>query len=285
MTKAQLEELLNEPVISVDVVSGGDIAHAQRVDTVNYSYFVKSAQFPNAEELFEKEALGLKLLRESESIGIPKVLGTGTLEQNSYLLLEFIDSKPAEPKDMEALGRQLAQLHQAAISYNFGLPFDNFIGKLPQSNSPCMEWSSFYVKKRLMPQLRLAIDQNLLEYSAVPEETQLFKICSNLFGKITPALLHGDLWNGNYLISTGSKPYLIDPAVYYGHNEVDLAMTKLFGGFTPEFYRAYHEIIPPHQNQKELVGVYQLYYLLVHLNLFGSSYRNNVLRILNRYFK
>ena len=99
-----------------------------------------------------------------------------------------------------------------------------------------------------------------------------------------PALLHGDLWSGNYLISESGTPYLIDPAVYYGDGLVDIAMSKLFGGFGHDFYSAYHEVISKPEAYEERIDLYQLYYLLVHLNLFGASYRSGVLRILSRYF-
>ena len=109
-------------------------------------------------------------------------------------------------------------------------------------------------------------------------------ICQELFAEISPTLLHGDLWSGNYLISTEGRPYLIDPAVYYGHREVDIAMTKLFGGFGADFYAAYWEHFSRDSNETARNDLYQLYYLLVHLNLFGASYYNSVKGILGCYF-
>ena len=118
----------------------------------------------------------------------------------------------------------------------------------------------------------------------IPSQEKLITNFEKLVGTIHASPLHGDLWSGNYLISNKGEPYLIDPSFYYGHNEVDLAMSMLFGGFSDGFYRAYHEIIPPHDNQAAIMDIYQLYYLLVHLNLFGNSYYNAVTRILKRYF-
>ena len=284
MNREQLEHVLGEPIVSIKTLSGGDIANAQRVDTHSQSFFVKSGSFPNAKALFEQESVGLKALKNSKTINVPKIIGTYSIERTSCLVLEFIKTKRAEPHDMEVLGRQLAHLHLSADTEFFGFKTDNFIGKLAQSNRKHQDWSNFYAEERLQPQFKLAHDQNMLDSSQIPNTEILHKICTELFGMVVPSLLHGDLWSGNYLIHETGEPYLIDSAVYYGHNVVDLAMTKLFGGFSQTFYGAYHEVIPPHENQAALVDVYQLYYLLVHLNLFGTSYLNSVVQILKKYF-
>ena len=284
MERAQLEYLLGAPIISIRPISGGDIAHTERVDTKNRSYLVKSGSFPNAKELFEKEANGLAAIENSQTIATPKIMGNYSFDETSCLILEFIQTKLAGTEDMERFGRELAHFHLATRTGFFGFETDNFIGKLPQSNQKHTKWLSFYVKERLVPQFNLAQDLKLLGVSEIPTLKSLTENCTNIFGEVTPSLLHGDLWSGNYLISSSGNPYLIDPAVYYGHSEVDLAMSKLFGGFSTRFYDAYHEIIPPHGNQKELTEIYQLYYLLVHLNLFGTSYRNSVVGISKKYF-
>lgn len=125
----------------------------------------------------------------------------------------------------------------------------------------------------------------MLSKREIPTEELMWSRLNELFPTVKPALLHGDLWSGNYLISTSGEPYLIDPATYYGHYEVDLAMSKLFGGFGSSFYEAHQAALLPEQQFEERTDIYQLYYLLVHLNLFGSSYYNSVCQILNRYFK
>ena len=284
MNKQQLEQILRRNIISVQNLSGGDIAVAQKVVTETRTYFVKSGQFEHAKELFEKEVVGLSVLEASKSINIPKIIGTYTIDDTSCLILDFIETKSPEPEDMETFGRQLALMHQSSKSNRFGFEEDNLIGKLPQSNRQHSNWASFYVLQRLQPQIELAIEQKLLNSSETKSPERLLQRCNELFGDISPSLLHGDLWSGNYLIDISGNAYLIDPAVYYGHNEVDLAMTKLFGGFSKRFYEAYHEIIPPHIKPKELTEIYQLYYLLVHLNLFGTSYKSSVVQILKKYF-
>ena len=159
---------------------------------------------------------------------------------------------------------------------------DNFIGSLPQQNSHYDAWTDFYIANRLLPQFVLAVDTGRLGASDFPSEDKLHTVLSELFEGIRPSLLHGDLWGGNYLISSDGIPYLIDPAVYDGHSEVDLAMSRLFGGFGSRFYAAYHEVIPSQKGSEERNAVYQLYYLLVHLNLFGASYYPSVMQILKR---
>ena len=284
MNIAWIEELLGEKPLSIESLSGGDIAHTQKVSTRNKAYFIKSASFKHAQQLFKKEAIGLQEMAKTKTIGIPKIMGTFSREQTSCLILEYIASKSPSPSDYECFGRQLAQLHCTTTKTSFGFETDNFIGKLPQTNTQSNDWVTFYVEQRLLPQLKMAFDSGQLAKKQLPSTDKMTTVCEAVIGKVAPSLLHGDLWSGNYLISTNGKPYLIDPAVYYGHNEVDLAMTRLFGGFSDTFYEAYHEIISPHYNQAALVDIYQLYYLLVHLNLFGSSYRASVNQLFKKYF-
>ena len=201
----------------------------------------------------------------------------------SFLILEWIESKRPDNKDFEELGKQLAALHQYSCK-SFGLNHDNFIGSLNQTNKQHLNWTGFYIEERLLPQLHLAKAKGLLNPKEIPTTTTMQHFLKSLFKTVKPSLLHGDLWSGNYLISTNGAPYLIDPAVYYGHHEVDIAMTKLFGGFSNDFYKAYHDIIPKDTNTNQRIEIYQLYYLLVHLNLFGSSYYCSVTSILKRFF-
>ena len=284
MDTAFLQELLGEPIRTATPLRGGDIASAFKVTGASNTYFVKTASFSNAMQLFEAETIGLQLLGNTKAISVPKVVSVSHSDATAYLVLEYIASKTPEKKDLELLGVALAGLHSVVSEPMFGFPTDNYIGRLVQRNTSHDNWIDFYINERILPQLQMAINANLYPGEALPDSGQMERVCSSLFGDITPSLLHGDLWSGNYLISTEGRPYLIDPAVYYGHNEMDLAMTKLFGGFSSSFYGAYHDVIPPHPNQKELTELYQLYYLLVHLNLFGTSYLPGVQGILTKYF-
>lgn len=284
MDSTFVETLLEKKIESIESVRGGDIADAYKVTTSKQSYFVKSASYGNAYEMFMAEALGLQLISQTNTIKTPAVHKVESKGNISYLVMDFIDSKTPEQHDMERFGFTLAQLHGKSHGNYFGLETDNFIGVLPQNNNQNQDWSSFYIGERLMPQIRMAVDTGKIESTEIPSENRLQAVCKNVFGKVSPSLLHGDLWNGNYLIAKNGTPYLIDPSVYCGHNEVDLAMAKLFGGFSGIFYTAYHEVIPPHPNQEAVTSIYQLYYLLVHLNLFGTSYLGDVKKSLKRYF-
>jgi fructosamine-3-kinase len=233
--------------------------------------------------MFQQEAIALRIIAQTNTIKTPKVIDVASFENENYVLMEFIDSKTPSPQDQHLLGKQLAQLHQTSSNY-FGFEFDNFIGSLPQNNNSHDNWTDFYIEERLAPQIKMAINKGSFLPSEAPSIQLMKSNTSKYFNTVKPSLLHGDLWSGNYLIASNGTPYLIDPATYYGHSEVDIAMSLLFGGFSNAFYETYHQIIPRDSYTETRIELYQLYYLLVHLNLFGSSYYNSVKRILNKYF-
>ncbi|WP_282135610.1 fructosamine kinase family protein [Seonamhaeicola maritimus] len=280
--KLHLSNLLEDTIINVSSIGGGDISQAYKVDTSNCAYFLKMNSV-SALNMFKTEAYGLDLIAKTNTIKTPNIIAFDKFENASFLLMDFIESKRASAEDYEILGEQLAALHKCT-SDNFGLNKDNYIGSLPQSNTTHNTWVEFYTYERLLPQLEIAKQIGLLSGSESPSEQRIIGQLESLFNGIKPSLLHGDLWGGNYLISKVGEPYLIDPAVYYGHSEVDIAMTKLFGGFGNAFYESYHSHFPSDTNTSARIEVYQLYYLLVHLNLFGSSYYGSVVSILNKYF-
>lgn len=230
--------------------------------------------------MFRAEARGLQAMVEVVPDHVPKVIATGTERPFRYLLLDYLP--PSEIRDWKYLGETLARLHRSHFE-KFGFETDNFIGSLEQSNSFAGDWPSFYRDERITRQARMAKDAGLLPAKTL---TQLDTLCGKLEELIghqpAPSLLHGDLWSGNaYFAENG--PYLIDPATYYGDREVDIAMTQLFGGFSSEFYSAYQSAYPLKPGYKDRLPLYQLYYLLVHVNLFGRGYLPGVERILNRY--
>lgn len=234
--------------------------------------------------MFLAEKEGLEAIANTKTIATPNILLCEKLKVGGLLVMEYIEPKNPTPKDMQLLGHHLAFLYNFNISESFGWKANNFIGNLQQSNKKHINWAEFYVQERLLPQLKMAQDSKLLLSNEIPSETQLLKTCENLFPEVKPSLLHGDLWGGNYLISQDGVPYLIDPAVYYGHHEVDISMSRLFGGFGNSFYNAYWEHYPSQPQVKERAEIYQLYYLLVHMNLFGKSYYSSVSAILKKYF-
>ena len=278
-----LSKLLKAPRLSIHPVSGGDISRSYKINTSKDSYFIKINPSDSALTMFQTEAFALDLIQSTKTIKTPKVLFCETFHESSFLIMEFIESKSPSNLDFNTLGFKLAELHQHT-SKVFGLNEDNFIGSLPQSNTQNSSWLNFYIKERLQPQLHLANSQGLLSENECPTELIMREQLEDLFLDVKPSLLHGDLWSGNYLISKNGTPYLIDPASYYGHYEVDIAISKLFGGFGIDFYKAHSEYFPTTNETQVRIEIYQLYYLLVHLNLFGKSYYSSVENILKRYF-
>lgn len=281
-------------IVRADRVYGGDINDAYRLPLSSGDcIFVKTNSIGNA-GFFRAEANGLEALRETGTIGIPQILGMGTDEQRgvSFLALEYIESALRTGSYWETFGRELAMMHRAECrpftgqenrEGKYGFSEDNYIGASPQKNRPGQKWTDFYRECRLLPQITMA--QRYLDLSLRKQADWLLEhLDSYLREPEFPSLLHGDLWGGNVLCGSDGKAWLIDPAVYVGDFEADLAMTRLFGSLPDAFYRAYHEINPvDRKGYSERRGLYDLYHLLNHLNLFGSGYLGSVAEIIRRY--
>ena len=279
-----ISHLTNKEFHNIQSLSGGSISSAYHLKGVDSDYFLKVNSNSDALNMFVAEQTGLKAIEETKTIAVPKVHQVDTFEGKSFLLMDYVESKHTNPDDYKTLGTQLAQLHLNHKD-KFGFISDNFIGSLPQSNKQHANWAEFYWHERIAPQLKLAEQNTMLISNEIPTAQTAITIFENLLeNNIGPSLLHGDLWSGNYLIATDGTPFLIDPAVYYGHSMVDIAMSKLFGGFGNEFYSAYQEIIPKTEKYNAQIDLYQLYFLLVHLNMFGQGYYGGVAAILKRYF-
>lgn len=280
---SRIETLLGTLIATDEPLSGGDIHRAALLTTSDgRQFFLKYNTGPQSAEMFRTEALGLALLGASKVIAVPKVYGHGPADGHAFLLLEYIRPGYRNSRFWEDFGASLAALH-GTTSAQFGFAHDNFIGSLPQSNQRHDTWQKFYSEARLLPQMRLAREHDRLN---VKEEKQLENLCKKLPSICPdepPALTHGDLWSGNFLCNSESKPVLIDPAVSFAHREMDLAMSRLFGGFDAVFYHSYEAAWPLAPGFEERLEVYQLYYLLVHVNLFGGGYVESVRRILRRF--
>ena len=274
---------VGSPVLNHTAIGGGDISLAYRVNTKSDVFFCKVQMKHIAYDMFKAESNGLEALRRSGVILAPQVYSCQKWGEGAVLIMEYLDSKRPSESELSKFGEQLAHLHQQPASY-FGWESHNFIGSLPQSNTKDVDWSNFYVQERLQPQIKMAVEQGMLSSEEIPSVEGMTEVLNDLFSGLKPSLLHGDLWGGNYMISSDGVPYLIDPAVYYGHSEVDIAMSRLFGGFGAAFYSAYESNIPLDQYSDDRIRIYQLYYLLVHLNLFGRSYYTGVMSILKHYF-
>lgn len=261
--------------------SGGCINHGGIAKFDKGSFFVKWNNAEKFPEMFSLEAQGLELLRLG-TIKIPEVLLVGEVANYSFLVLEEINSSSISNNYWEELGQGLADLHKISDTH-FGLENDNYMGSLKQVNSQIQDWSSFYIENRLETQSALAFNAHLLSKEDMLLIQLFYKNIKDLLTIEPPSLVHGDLWNGNVIVSSSGEPVLIDPAVSFSNREVDLAMVKLFGGFDEQFYQAYREAFPVQSGIESRIEIYQLYPLLVHLNLFGSGYYSQCLSIIKRF--
>lgn len=262
-------------VKSVTPVSGGSINAAYCITTPMEKYMLKvnsKNAYPN---MFACEAAGLDAIRATKTIAVPEVIYQADVGDDSFLLLEWIETRRATDKASAELGRQLASMHCHTNDF-FGFETDNYMGSLKQSNRKHANWKSFFIEERLMPMVKIAFNKHLLNSNDLKDFDTLYKKLGELFDEEKPSLIHGDLWGGNYLIREDEKPFLIDPAVSYGHREFDLAMTTLFGGFSRSFYEAYHAEFPLDKGWQERIDLWNLYPLLVHLILFGQGYLGQV---------
>jgi fructosamine-3-kinase len=263
-------------------LAGGSINLSARLDTTAGSFFLKvndAYRFPG---MFEKEANGLEELRKTNTITIPKVIMTGEIEEQSFLMLEFIESTSRMKNFWESFGKSLALLHKV-VNEKTGYHEDNYIGSLVQHNTQHGNWVDFFIEERIEKQLKPALASGLLKSEDAVRFRKLYLELESIIPSEPFSLVHGDLWNGNFIIGNSGEPCLIYPAVYYGHREMDLSMTKLFGGFDPGFYEAYHAEFPLQPGFEERVDIHNLYPLLVHVNLFGGGYAGQVRDILRRF--
>jgi fructosamine-3-kinase len=278
---AALVARLGREIAGTRDLHGGDIHAAYRIelrggDTV----FVKSS--PEAPRgMFTEEARGLEWLRVAGALRVPAVIAVGDDEEGPrFLALEYLEPGRHESAFDEKLGRGLSALHRFGAP-SYGFDHDNYIGSLPQSNRAHATWTAFYREERLLPLVHRAIDRGLLAAGARARFDRLFDRLESMVGPAEPpSRLHGDLWGGNLHADHHGQPCLIDPAVYGGHREVDLAMMRLFGGFGSRVFSAYDEAWPLAEGHEGRVPLYQLYPLLVHVNLFGGGYAGSLLRAL-----
>lgn len=263
-------------------VGGGSINEAHRISTSCGDFFLKYNLAGLYPQMFELEMKGLKLLASTNTIYIPEALYAGFTDKYSFLILEY--EEKAEPREnfWTLFASQLARLHQQTDDY-YGLGYDNYIGSLKQSNLITTDYLSFFINQRIIPLVKSALDSKLLSHDDLVQFQKLFLRLGDLLTIEKPALIHGDLWSGNIIVNHNGMPCLIDPAIYYGHRESDIAMTRLFGGFPNLFYEAYNDEFPMSKGWVERIEIHQLYPLLVHVNLFGQSYVPQVRRIIRRF--
>lgn len=250
-------------------VGGGSINQAYAVSAGSRAYFVKLNQSSQI-AMFEAEALGLRQIAATKTIRVPEALCWGVVESSAYLVLEWLDLGYGDHQSWEAMGRNLAAMHRIRSDQGFGWQQNNTIGATPQLNDWTADWIEFFTEQRLGYQFRLARRRG----GHFPQQDQLLAAVPQILGahRPQPSLVHGDLWTGNAAVTQQGEPVILDPAVYFGDREVDLAMSQLFGSFPAKFYQAYDRAWPLEPGYPQRQILYNLYHILNHFNLFGGSY-------------
>ncbi len=282
--KNKLEDELKITISSFNSLSGGCISNAYKLSTTDGKSYLLKINENHKGDMFLKEANGLIELKKANAIRVPEVI----LAEKDFILLEFINSSSKSKSFFKDFGIKFSEMHKYNSSA-FGFYEDNYIGANPQPNIPgtdeAKNWIKFFFNKRILYQFKLAEKKGYstgeLKQGISKLENKIEDILSG--SEEPPALLHGDLWSGNYMVDENGDACLIDPAVYYGHREADLGMTKLFGGFNSEFYNSYNENFPLQDGYDYRENIYKLYHVLNHLNLFGRGYYSQAISLIYYY--
>jgi protein-ribulosamine 3-kinase len=273
-------------------LGGGPASRVERIDTTAGAFVLKwTTDSPDG--FVEAEAAGLEALRAAASgFVIPRVVAMSPAarpEEQSpagppFLIIEYL-APGDRPHDIHAqVGRHLAALHHTARK-QFGFHRDTFCGATRQPNAGTASWVEFYATSRLGHQIRLAASAGHIDAQDARRLDRLVDRLDTLLPEPVegPALIHGDLWTGNLLVTDAGTPALIDPAVSFSHREAEFGIMTLFGGFPPRVFEAYHEAWPLDAGWRDRHPIYQLYHLLNHLNLFGTGYHAEVMAIARRF--
>jgi fructosamine-3-kinase len=265
-------------ITSSKSLGGGCIHQSWIIHSTKGNRFFLKQNSAVPKDMFRKEAQGLDVLRVQNGPAIPEVFLVG----ERFLLLEDLQPAPRCKDFWRTFGRQMAEVH-LIVENKYGFQTDNYIGSNPQRNTWMEDGNDFFRESRILPQLKIAEGKALLSVGEGKLLGTLMEKLPDLIPVQPPSLLHGDLWSGNLITDSRGQPALIDPAVYYGWAEADLAMTDLFGSYPEDFYNSYQEIRPLDHGYRSRYPLYNLYHLLNHLNLFGISYLPQIQSILTRF--
>ncbi|TVQ99198.1 MAG: fructosamine kinase [Spirochaetaceae bacterium] len=265
-------------------VSGGSINQTSSIVLDSGQRFFLKENSGALRSLFRAEAEGLHALGAQPGPAVVTPVALHESPATQWLLLEHVESATRAGDFWERFGRDMATLHRESQWDRCGFPHDNHIGRTEQVNHPTVGWIEFFGRYRLGYQVALAERNGSADPSMVAGVHRVIERLDRVLVEPDhPSLLHGDLWGGNFMVGADGQAVLIDPAVSYGHPEADLAMTELFGGFSPRFLDAYREVSPLQPGYRDRIDLYNLYHVLNHLNLFGSGYAGSVRAAIARY--
>ncbi len=279
--KEILQDRLSEKVKNISPLSGGDINDVYKIKTQKNTYVLKVNEESDFPMMFvhEKQAL---ISLGGTGVKTPQVIHTFEDSGKQFLVLEFIEEENINADFWRNFALDLTKIHSESMSY-FGLEYNNYIGSLRQDNSPEDSWEDFFIRKRIQPLTKQAYDLDLLNSDHIKRFENLFSSLKDILPKEKSSLLHGDLWYGNLMCTKDQTPVFIDPAIYYGNREMDIAMTRMFGGFDNSFIHDYNDLLPMENNWEERIQIHNLYPNLVHLQLFGKSYLSGIERVIRQF--
>ena len=272
-------------ICQVRQISGGCISHAFQVRATlavgdEVDFFVKSNHQQFVDN-YRCEWNGLTAIERTGTIRVPRLIASGIVEDEAWLILEWVKRGKKTSNFFESFGRQLATMHLTTRGHEIGWEQDNYLGASLQRNQAKQNWPDFFASQRITMQIRMASDQYDLPQSFLSQLEKIASAMGSVLQGSEPetSLIHGDLWSGNFLSDEEGKPVLIDPAVYRGNREAEFGMLRLFGNCPALFYDSYHESFPLPDGWENRCNVYVLYHLLNHLNLFGPSYLDDCKRM------
>ncbi len=281
--QAAVESSIDSEILHVTPVGGGCINSSFRIELSNGQRAFVKYNDREMTHFFESEIDGLSRIHQSGAIRVPCVLGAGSVDGVPFLVLEWIEQGKRKHGFSNLFARQLADLHRES-SEQFGFERDGLIGATVQPNPKGHDWVEFWAENRFGYQLRLAYENGFTDKDFQSRGEKLISKLGQLIKtNESPALIHGDLWSGNYFCDQDGSPVVFDPAVYFAHREAEFGMTTLFGGFEASFYEAYSEAWPMEDGYEQRIEIYRLYHLLNHLNLFGRSYYLSCFEIIKAY--
>jgi fructosamine-3-kinase len=265
-------------------MGGGEINQLYKVITDKGVYFAKVHDLERYPKFFDKEMFSLSTIQKTNTIEVCKPIGICECEGMEFFFIEYVESGPPSETYWNDMGQKLANLHMHSNRY-FGFVEDNYLGITPQINHRNSNWGQFFIKNRLMPNVRKAAENMYLDLELVKKFEKYYQLVEVVFPEETPSLLHGNLWKEQILVTQEGSPILCNPSAYFGHREMDIAMTKMVGSFPVSFYESYNATYPLIEDWEIRIGFCQMYYSLVNLNNYGMPYLPSVEDKLNKWVK